>query len=82
MERRNPGPSTAPTATAESVAKLGISMTVWGKRGVTVETAGIDTSGVAEPWRRAKSMLGEDEGGAAVGGGADLEEAQGVGHHR
>ena len=57
MERRKPGPSTAPTATAESVAKLGISMTVWGKRGVTVDTAGIDTGVAPAPWRRAKSML-------------------------
>src|SRR5579863_7386313 len=57
MERRKAGPSSAPTATAESVAKLGISITVWGKRGVTVDTAGIVTAGEPPPWRRAKSML-------------------------
>jgi len=57
MDRRKAGPSTAPTATAESVAKLGISITVWGKRGVTVDTAGIETGVDPAPWRRAKSML-------------------------
>src|SRR5580704_3967108 len=57
MDRRKAGPSKAPTATAESVAKLGISITVWGNRGVTVETAGIDTGEAPPPWRRAKSML-------------------------
>ena len=40
------------TATAESVAKFGISMTVFGNGGVTVETARIRT-GVAAPWRLA-----------------------------
>ena len=39
------------------MAKFGISMTVWGKRGVTVETAGIDTGVSPLPWRRAKSVL-------------------------
>ena len=44
-------------AAAESVEKFGISMTVLGKVGVTVETASIVTSGSAPPaWRRAKSM--------------------------
>ena len=58
MEGRNPRPSaSALAATAESVEKLGISITVLGNEGVTVETALMVTSGAAPPaWRRAKSM--------------------------
>src|SRR6516165_3721075 len=63
MEGRKPATSViaAPlgaTAAAESVAKFGISITVFGKVGVTVDTASIVTSGAAPPtWRRAKSTL-------------------------
>ncbi len=42
----------------ESVEKFGISITVLGNVGVTVDTASMVTSGVAPPaWRRANSML-------------------------
>ena len=36
---------------AESVAKLGISMTAWGNRGVTVDTASMVTRSSAPAWR-------------------------------
>src|SRR5437868_581469 len=55
MESRNVS-SGGPTAAAESVAKFGISMIVFGKRGVAVETAATRT-GSPDPRRRAKSML-------------------------
>src|SRR5258705_9420122 len=49
---------------AESVAKFGISMTVLGKRGVTVETARMHTGGPADPGRRLEDSL---EGGRRAG---------------
>ncbi len=66
---------------AESVEKLGISMTVWGKRGVTVDTASMVTRSAAAGVAAGELHAGEDQGGPAVGGGADLEQPQGVGHH-
>ena len=46
-----------PAVAAESVEKLGISMMVWGKRGVTVDTASMVTRSAVPAWRRANSML-------------------------
>ena len=54
IESRN-GVSGTCTLAAESVAKFGISITVFGYCGVTVETAGIVTKSVA--CLRANSML-------------------------
>src|SRR5205085_12108441 len=48
--------SGGPTAAAEWVAQLGIWITVFGKRGVTVETAAT-RAGEPSPRRSAKSML-------------------------
>ena len=48
--------SGGPTAAAESVAKFGISMIVFGNLGVTVDTAATRTGSPA-PRRRANSML-------------------------
>src|SRR3954463_16562831 len=54
MESRN-GSGGAAAATAESVEKFGISMTVLGNRGVTVDTAATRT-GEPAPRDRAKSI--------------------------
>src|ERR1700722_16003434 len=93
MEGLNPAAAAAAApfcAAAESVEKFGISITVLGKVGVTVETASMVTSGSAPPaWRGGEASGGgagevhggEDEGRPPVGGGADFEEAQRVRHH-
>ena len=69
-------------AAAESVEKFGISMTVLGKVGRDGGD-GVDGDERLRPAGVAPGEVdgGEDEGRPAVGGGADLEEAQRVRHH-
>ncbi len=60
----------------------GMSRTVWGNVGVTVDTASMVT-GISRRRRVAGELqTGEHQGRPAVGGGADLQQPQRVGHHR
>ncbi len=84
LRDRRPEPDLGrhPRRRAESVEKFGISMTAFGNRGVTVETAEIVTSGSAPPCLRAKSRLDEHDCGCPVGRCADLEQPKRVGDDR
>ena len=58
----------------------GRSSTVFGYRGVTVDTARIRT-GSATPCRRANSMLDSTSAAPPSRGGADVEQPQRIGDH-